>query len=67
MKLSLVLFFIFSLTGCGSLANGLAELTGLSFLHDRRSSAVIALDENIEDSAITRQAILPSFFYHVQH
>lgn len=52
MKLSLVLFFIFSLTGCGSLANGLAELTGLSFLHDRRSSAVIALDENIEDSAI---------------
>jgi len=52
MKLSFALFFIFSLTGCSSLANGLAELTGLSFLHDRRSSAVITLDENIEDSAI---------------
>ena len=52
MKLSIVLFFIFSLTGCGSLANSLAEVTGLSFLHDRRSSTAIALDESIEDSAI---------------
>ncbi|MDF1583056.1 MAG: BON domain-containing protein [Methyloprofundus sp.] len=52
MKLSLALFLIFCLTGCSSLANSLAELTGLSFLHDRRSSVVIALDENIEDSAI---------------
>jgi len=34
------------------MANGFAELTGLSFLHDRRSSSVITTDENIEDSAI---------------
>lgn len=40
------------LTGCSTLGHSLAEITGLSFLHDRRDSAVIALDERIEGSAI---------------
>jgi len=40
------------LTACSSIGHGLAELTGLSFLHDRRDSAAITLDERIEDSAI---------------
>ncbi len=40
------------LTACSSVGSNLAELTGLSFLHDRRDSAAITADERIEDSAI---------------
>jgi len=40
------------LTACASVGHNLAELTGLSFLHDRRDSVAIATDERIEDSAI---------------
>lgn len=52
MKQSLLLIYIITLTACSSMGQGLAELTGLSFLHDRRDSAAITLDEKIEDSAI---------------
>ena len=52
MKQSLLLLFFLMLTACSSLGNNLAELTGLSYLHDRRDSAAIATDERIEDSAI---------------
>jgi len=40
------------LTACSSTGSNLAELTGLSYLHDRRDSFAIATDERIEDSAI---------------
>lgn len=40
------------LSACSSMGQGLAEFTGLSFLHDRRNSAAITLDERIEDSAM---------------
>ena len=52
MKQSLLLIYIITLSACSSVGQGLAELTGLSFLHDRRDSAAITLDEKIEDSAI---------------
>ncbi|TXL00907.1 BON domain-containing protein [Methylococcaceae bacterium HT1] len=52
MKQSLILICVLMLTACGSIGQGLAEITGLSFLHDRRDSAAITLDEKIEDSAI---------------
>jgi len=52
MKQSLIIIFFLMLTACSSIGHGLAELTGLSFLHDRRDSAAITLDERIEDSAI---------------
>jgi len=52
MKQALILIFIFMLTACSSVGHGLAEVSGLSFLHDRRDSAAIMLDEQIEDSAI---------------
>lgn len=52
MKQSLILILIFMLTACSSIGHGLAELTGLSFLHDRRDSKAIMLDEQIEDSAV---------------
>lgn len=52
MRQMLVFFFVLVLTGCSTIGQSLAELTGLSFLHDRRDSGVIALDERIEDSAI---------------
>ena len=52
MRQSLILLFLLMLTACSSLGNNLAELTGLSYLHDRRDSAAIATDERIEDSAI---------------
>ncbi|NOQ15238.1 MAG: BON domain-containing protein [Methyloprofundus sp.] len=52
MKQGLTLLFFFMLTACSSVGHNLAELTGLSFLHDRRDSAAIATDESIEDSAI---------------
>jgi len=52
MKQALILILIFMLTACSSVGHGLAEVTGLSFLHDRRDSAAIMLDEQIEDSAV---------------
>jgi len=52
MKQSIFLISVLMLTACSNVGHGLAELTGLSFLHDRRDSAAITLDERIEDSAI---------------
>lgn len=52
MKQGLIFILIFMLTACSSFGNGLAELTGLSFLHDRRDSKAILLDEQIEDNAV---------------
>ena len=52
MKQSLILIYIVMLTACSSMGHSLAEMTGLSFLHDRRDSAAITLDERIEDSAM---------------
>lgn len=52
MKQGLILLFFLILTACSSVGHNLAELTGLSFLHDRRDSAAIATDESIEDSGI---------------
>jgi osmotically-inducible protein OsmY len=39
------------LDGCTTLGVGAAELTGVSLLHDRRATQVIAIDEKIEDEA----------------
>lgn len=52
MNKVLVLIGIFLLTACSSLGHSLAELTGMSLLHDRRDSAIIAIDERVEDGAI---------------
>lgn len=52
MKPGLIIICMLMLAACSTVGQGLAELTGLSFLHDRRDSAAIALDEQIEDSAI---------------
>ncbi len=52
MKWVLMLFFAMFLTACSTIGHNLAEITGLSFLHDRRDSAAITIDERIEDSAI---------------
>ncbi|MCK5356575.1 MAG: BON domain-containing protein [Methyloprofundus sp.] len=52
MKQSLILLFFLILTACSSIGHDFAELTGLSYLYDRRESAAIATDERIEDSAI---------------
>ncbi len=52
MKQSLIVLCVLMLTACSSIGSNLAELTGLSYLHDRRDSAAIATDERIEDSAI---------------
>lgn len=53
MKL-FVLFFILVqlvLTGCSTVATGSAEATGLSLLHDRRTSKALLIDEKIEINA----------------
>lgn len=49
-RLTLLLLSIYclALSGCSTLATGGAEITGLSLLHDRRSSETILLDERIE-------------------
>ncbi len=52
MRHVLILLLAFLLSACSSVGNSLAELTGLSYLHDRRDSAAIATDERIEDSAM---------------
>ncbi|MGR9051063.1 MAG: BON domain-containing protein [Gammaproteobacteria bacterium] len=41
-------------SGCSTLATGGAELSGLSLLHDRRSSEALLLDERIELSIASR-------------
>ncbi len=52
MKWVWVFLLVTILTACSRIGYNLAEITGLSFLHDRRSSATIAVDERIEDTAI---------------
>lgn len=39
------------LSGCSTIMTGFAEITGLSFLHDRRTSAMLLKDERIEINA----------------
>jgi len=49
---ALAFFFVSCLlTGCMTIATGGAEITGLSLLHDRRTSSAIFTDEGIEISA----------------
>jgi len=52
MKRSAVIGLVLIISGCSNFGYSLAEVTGLAFLHDRRSSSAMALDERIEDSAI---------------
>ena len=54
MNKVLIILSLFVLTGCNSTGGYLAEMTGLSLLHDRRDSNAIALDERIEDTAIVK-------------
>ncbi len=52
MKQLITLIILSSvLTGCSALMTGFAEITGLSFLHDRRTSAMQLKDERIEINA----------------
>ncbi len=52
MRIFLVLFFIpYFLSGCSTIATGGAEITGLSLLHERRTSEAIMTDEGIEINA----------------
>ncbi len=51
MKLFPILIIPFLLSGCSTIATGGAEVTGLSLLHDRRSSKAILIDERIEIKA----------------
>ena len=39
------------ISGCAPLATGSAEITGLSLLHDRRTSKALVIDERIEITA----------------
>ncbi len=50
-QLLFLIFIIVSLSACSILAISGAEITGLSLLHDRRTSDVIIKDEAIEISA----------------
>ena len=49
--LALLSLQLFLLSGCSTIATGGAEITGLSLLHDRRSSQAILYDERIEITA----------------
>lgn len=52
MKIFLAVFiFPLLLAGCSIFATGGAEVTGLSLLHDRRTSKALAIDESIEIKA----------------
>lgn len=52
MKVIISLIFIhLFLSACSSVATGGAEITGLSLLHDRRTSRALAIDERIEINA----------------
>ena len=49
---ALALFFLSGfITGCTTIATGSAEVTGLSLLHDRRTTEALLTDERIEISA----------------
>ncbi len=50
-QLILALLFSTLLSGCSTMLTGVAEITGLSLLHDRRTSAMILKDERIEINA----------------
>ncbi|NOQ64977.1 MAG: BON domain-containing protein [Methyloprofundus sp.] len=54
MNKVLIVLSLLVLTACNSSGIYLAEMTGLSLLHDRRDSNAIALDERIEDTAIVK-------------
>lgn len=52
MKIFLLLLTLsFFLTGCSTIATGGAEISGLSLLHDRRTSKMLLNDERIEINA----------------
>ena len=51
IKLFLILIIPFLFSGCSTIATGGAEVSGLSLLHDRRSSKAILIDERIEIKA----------------
>lgn len=53
MRIFLAFFILscFFLTGCTTIATGSAEITGLSLLHDRRTSEALLIDERIEITA----------------
>jgi osmotically-inducible protein OsmY len=51
MKPLSLLLLISSLSGCSAITTGLAEVTGLSFFHDRRTSNMLLQDERIEINA----------------
>ncbi len=46
-----IVFFTTLLSGCSTLLTGGAEVTGLSLLHDRRTSKALMIDERIEVNA----------------
>jgi osmotically-inducible protein OsmY len=50
-KSVLLLLIPFFLPGCTTIGVGAAELTGVSLIHDRRSTQTIAIDEKIENDA----------------
>lgn len=52
--LLLLLIPVFFSTGCSTVKEGGAEITGLSLLNDRRAREAIVGDEAIEDTAATR-------------
>ncbi len=51
MRLILVSILPLLLSGCFAIATGGAEVTGLSLLHDRRTSEAMLIDERIEINA----------------
>ncbi|MCF7969874.1 MAG: BON domain-containing protein [Methylococcaceae bacterium] len=67
MKLSFALLFIFSLAGCSGQAHHRTELTEFALLHDGRSSAVITLDESIEDTAFIELHALEDVKEHAHY
>ncbi len=46
-----IVFFTTLISGCSTLLTGGAEVTGLSLLHDRRTSKALMIDERIEVNA----------------
>lgn len=51
MKFFPILILPFLISGCSTIATGIAEITGLSLLHDRRTSETLLNDERIEINA----------------
>ncbi len=52
MRQSLVFLYVLMLAGCNGVGTHFAEITGFSYLHDKRDSRAITTDKRIEDSAI---------------